>query len=101
MKLITKRKKKGKLILKLVLLALVIYVISLLVSQQMLVQNKRNKLQEINEQKALQKLKNKDLENALEEDSKDNNQYIERIARELGYVKEGEKVFEIAKGNNK
>ena len=101
MRLITKKKKKGKLILKLVLLAFIIYVISLLVSQQMLVQNKKNKLQQINEQKILQKIKNKDLENALAAGSEDNNQRIERIAREMGYAKDGEKIFEVAKGNSK
>lgn len=101
MKLITKRKKKGKLILKLVLLGVVIYVISLLVSQQVLVQNKKNKLQQLHEQNVLQKIKNKELENSLVTDSDDNNERIERIARGLGYAKDGETVFEVAKGSNK
>ena len=101
MRLITKRRKKGKLILKVVLLAFVIYVISLLVSQQVLIQNKKNKLQQLTEQKVLQKIKNENLENALKSSSEDNNHQIEKIARELGYAKNGETIFEVTKGNSK
>ena len=99
MRLIVKKKKRGKLILKLVLLSFVLYVIALLVSQQMMVQDKKNKLDALNQKLTIQKMKNEEIKKSLDSESENDLQSIEKAAREdLQLAKQGERIFINAAG---
>ncbi len=99
MRIVSKKKKRGKLVLKLVLLSFVLYVIALMVSQQMMVQDKKNKLDALNQKLTIQKMKNEEIKKSLDSENEDDLQSIEKAAREdLQLAKQGERIFINAAG---
>ena len=94
MRIVVKKKRRSKLVLKLALLSFVLYVIALLVSQQMMVQDKKNKLDALNQKLTIQKMKNEEIKKSLDSENENNLQSIEKSAREdLQLAKQGERIF--------
>ena len=66
MKLVLKSRKRGKLILKLFILSFILYVIFLIVNQNINIQKKKNKIVALNEKLSLQNIENEELSKELE-----------------------------------
>ncbi len=66
MKLVLKSKKRGKFILKLFILSFILYVIFLIVNQNINIQRKKNKIVSLNEKLSLQNIENEELSKELE-----------------------------------
>ncbi len=100
MKVIKNKKRRGSFLLRIAILAFAVYVVATLVNQQIQIAEKRQQLDELNEQIEIQEIKNEDIEHALTSDDSVKEEYIERIAREgLDYAKPGERVFVNTAGN--
>ena len=99
MRIVSKKKKRSKLVLKLALLSFVFYVIALMISQQMMVQDKKNKLDDLNQKLTIQKMKNEEIKKSLDSESENDLQSIEKAARDdLQLAKQGERIFINAAG---
>lgn len=93
-------KQKGSLILKIAVAAFACYIIYLLISQQVSINNKKTELSEIDSQIAAQEVKNEELKYALEAEGSGTDEYAEEYARgELDYAKSDERVFVNIGGN--
>ncbi|MDR1628374.1 MAG: hypothetical protein LBR79_06355 [Oscillospiraceae bacterium] len=66
MKLVLKSKRRGKFILKLFMLLFALYVVFLIISQNISIQRKKNKIISLNEQLSLQNSENENLSKELE-----------------------------------
>ena len=94
-----KRKKKlfskGNLaVISVALAAFTLYAVITLVGQQLKIAEKKEELEQIQDQIVLQEIKNDELNEIYNLDDDENNAYIERVAREeFDYSKKGERVF--------
>ena len=94
------KKQKTSLLLKIAICAFSIYMIAALVNQQVQISEKSRQLGEMQQQLEEQNIKNEELRRALSDNSEQNDEYIERYAREgLDYAKPGERVFVNIAGN--
>ncbi len=66
MKLVLKSKRRGKFILKFFILSFILYVIFLIVNQNINIQRKKNKIVSLNEKLSLQNIENEELSKELE-----------------------------------
>ena len=66
MKLVLKSKKRGKFILKFFILSFILYVIFLIINQNINIQKKKNKIVSLNEKLSLQNIENEELSKELE-----------------------------------
>lgn len=95
------KKRKGSLLLKIAVFSFAFFLVSMLVSQQISINEKKEELQELEEALQEQQVINDELRYDLETDEADSDEYAEKIARrELDYVKPGERVFYNVGGNN-
>ena len=100
MKVIKKRKQKGSFLLRTAVFAFAVYIVVALVQQQLLISQKRQELASVKQQIQVQEVKIEDIKHALSANTKENNDYIERVAREsLNFAKPGERVFVNIAGN--
>lgn len=101
MRLIKQKKKRhSSFLLKIAVLALMGSVVVALVNQQIQISQKRQELDDINQQIRVQDVENDQLRKILEDESGQDSDYMERYAREnLGYAKAGERVFITYEGN--
>ena len=95
MKAVTKKRKS--ILLRIAAFALAVYLVGSLVNLQLQISAKENELNDLNEQHREQTLKNEDLSALL--DSGEDPEYIERMAREMGYVYPDEQVIVAINGN--
>lgn len=94
------KKYKGSLILKISLLCFVAYVVFTLISQQMSISDKKAELDALNGQVKAQEIKNQEIQYTIDEELSGDKSYAEEYARsELGYAKQGERVFVNIGGN--
>ncbi len=100
MRVLKKAKVKKSIILRIAIFSFCVYIVSVLVSQQIQISNKRADLDELNKKIAMQDSKNEEMQRIADSKSDENEAYIERIAREcLGFAKQGERVFVNIIGN--
>ena len=87
-------KLKKSILLRISILAFIIYFIVVMVNQQININKKRQELDELNEQIKTQELVNDEMRHILDSSDSANQQYIEKKAREnLNLVDPGERVF--------
>lgn len=85
--------KKG-IIIKVAVVAFVIYMCVVMINQQVQIKEKKIQLAALNSQIDVQEIQNKQLNQVLSSDEEQTKEYIEKIAREeLGLAKPGEKVY--------
>lgn len=100
MRVIKKRRKKARVIAKIAVLGLSVYVFFTFVNQQIQINKKKAEYDQINKEIVVQEIKNEELSKVLNSDAKESQEYIERIARKnLDFAKEGERVFVNISGN--
>lgn len=100
MKVIKKKKQKGSFLLRTAVFAFAMYIVVALVQQQLLISQKRQELASVKQQIQVQEVKIEDINHALSANTKENSDYIERVAREsLNFAKPGERVFVNIAGN--
>ena len=100
MKVVKQKKRKKSIMLRLAVLAFVAYIVVTLVNQQVQISEKKAQLQSMNEQIRVQEIQNEDLKRVVNAGEGENEDYIERVAREgLDYAKPGERVFINIAGN--
>ena len=93
------RSPKG-IVIRLAVLAFIIYFIVTLVNQQIQLNNKKEEIAYLNSQQCIWSLKNEEMKKVLNSSDDENKIYIEKIAREkLGLVNPGECVFVNIAGN--
>lgn len=93
MKLYKKKKRLGT-VLRVAALIFILYAMFSVVDQQAQISKKKRELARVNFDLNVQKVKNKELKEILRLASEKNNDYIERIARNmLDLVKQNERVF--------
>lgn len=84
-------KKPKNILLKIALFVFIVYIVGLLINVQAQIRDKRAAYNAVQEQIASEKANNERLLSVMETDDEE---YIERIARErLGYAKPGDRVF--------
>lgn len=89
-----KPKKSIYLALVLVGAALIAYSGATLVKQRLSISEMQSKLEDLNQQILIQNIKNDELSEVYNSTDKENEEYIERIAREeYDYAKIGERIF--------
>lgn len=91
------KKKRKSILLRIAVFALAVYLVGSLVNLQLQISAKENELDDVNQQLREQTLKNEDLSALL--DSGEDPEYIERMAREMGYVYPDEQVIVAINGN--
>ena len=97
------KKYKGSLLLKIAVFSFAFFMVSMLVSQQILIGQKKAELAELEQALEEQQVVNDGLRYDLDADAEDadSDEYAEKKARyELDYVKPGERVFYNVGGNN-
>lgn len=100
MKLIFGSKNRGKLVIKLILFAMLLYAVSLFISQRMLISNKQKKISEMKQQLSFQQDKIGEIKAELKAINSSDRKYLESIAhKDLNLSKRGERVFANIKGN--
>ena len=100
MKVIKTQKKKNSFLLKIAVLAFSIYMVAALVNQQIQISEKTRQLSEMQQQLEEQDIRNEELRRSLSDSTEENEDYIERYAREeLDYAKASERVFVNIAGN--
>lgn len=88
-----KRKLRGSLLIKIAVLCLTAIALISLMQRQIQIAEKREQLEQLQAQLAMQEMKNSELSSALK-DEEGLRQYAEKRAREeLDYVKPNERVF--------
>ena len=93
-------KYKGSLLLKIALVCLAVYLVFILISQQSQVKNKQAEFAALQNEIKLQQEVNDEIEYSIEKNASGADEYAEEYARsELGYVKQGERVFVDIGGN--
>lgn len=100
MEVIKKKKKKLiPIILKLIPILLIFYFIFMLFNQQVQINDKKQKLENLTKKLEIQENENEQLRKSLEDNVEKQNEHIEETARKnLGLSKKGEKVFVNASG---
>ncbi len=91
-----KRSKRSKrsIFLTIAISVFSAYVIAVFIGQQVQIGDKKEELATLTQQLQVQNLKNEEIKKSLDTDTKDNSDYIERLARTgLDFVKPGERVF--------
>lgn len=94
-----KRRKRGRIIILVVIAAFLIYAIFSIISQQIQISQKETQLAQIQQELSEQNLKNEELKNALDNGIAESGDYIKRIARQRGFAFPGEQIFENISGN--
>lgn len=94
----SRKKSDGKRLLRAVLSGVLVvfalYVVITLVNQQVQIAEKKAQLKELNDEIIIQEVKNDEMKQVNEFDDSENDEYIERVAREeFDYSKQGERVF--------
>lgn len=85
------RFKQAGFLTKIVVLALLIYMVTSLMDLRGQIQNTQSQRDLLAQQVAEQRLKNQELADAIE--NSDDPEMLERVAREKGYVKQNEVLF--------
>ena len=86
-------KYKGSFLLKFAVLCFAVFILVSLVDQQFQIMEKRQELEDLQQQLSTQNARNEEIQNSLE-NSGGMDEYAERKARsELEYAKPGERVF--------
>ena len=86
-------KYKGSCLLKFAVLCFAVFILVSLVGQQFQIMDKRQQLEDLQQQLSTQNARNEEIQNSLE-NSGGMAEYAERKARsELDYAKPGERVF--------
>ena len=85
------RFKRAGLLTKLVVIVLLVYLATSLLNLQGQIQTVQEEREELSQQVEEQRLANQQLQDALE--NSDDPETLERVAREKGYVKEGETLY--------
>ena len=85
------RFKQAGFLTKIVVLALLIYMVTSLMDLRGQIQNTQSQRDLLAQQVADQRLKNQELADAIE--NSDDPEMLERVAREKGYVKQNEVLF--------
>lgn len=89
-----KEKRNIHIVISLSLILFAFYAVVTLVNQQIEITEKREQLEELQDQIVIQEVKNDEIQNVYELDDDENDAYIERVAREeFDYSKQGERVF--------
>lgn len=89
-----KFKKKRYILLYLAILGFAVYAVITLVSQQVEISDKKQQLQNLQDQIVVQEIKNDDLAEVKNYSDEELSKYIEDKARnDMGYIKNGERVF--------
>ncbi|GAA6396067.1 FtsB family cell division protein [Solibaculum mannosilyticum] len=91
------KKKRKSILLRIAVFALAVYLVGSLVNLQLQISAKENELDDVNEQNREVTLKNEELSALL--NSGEDSEYIERMAREMGYVYPDEQVIVAVNGN--
>lgn len=100
MKLVFGSKKRGKLFIKLILISFLVYAVSLIISQRVLISNKQKKLDELKNQLSIQEVKVGDIKAELDAIKSSDPKHLEDIAhKDLNFSRQEERVFINVKGN--
>ncbi len=100
MKLLKKKVKLLPLVFKLSVVAIIFYFVFMLFNQQLQINDKKRKLEQLTEKLQSQEMANSKLRDFEGADGETNKDYIERVAREnLDLSKKGERVFINVSGN--
>ncbi len=100
MKLLKKKIKVVPLLFKLSVVAIIFYFVFILLNQQLQINDKRRKLEQLTEKLQSQEVANSKLRDFESTEGETNKDYIERAAREnLDLSKKGERVFINVSGN--
>lgn len=100
MKELKTKKYKGSLILKLAIMASLVFVAVTLINQQLQIHEKKAALSVLDAQVKVQEIKNKEIQYSIDEGIKGDAKYAEEYARsELDYAKQGERVYVNVGGN--
>lgn len=95
------KKYKGSLLLKIAVFCFAAFLVSMLISQQISINEKKAELEELEEALREQEIINDELRYDLEGEDTDSDEYAEKVARrELDFVKPGERVFYNVGGNS-
>lgn len=100
MKLLKKKVKLLPLVFKLSVVAIIFYFVFMLFNQQLQINDKKRKLEQLTEKLQSQGMANSKLRDFEGAEGETNKDYIERVAREnLDLSKKGERVFINVSGN--
>lgn len=95
------KKYKGSLLLKIAIFCFAVFLVAMLISQQVSINQKKTELDELEQALREQEVVNDELRYELEGEDTDSDEYAEKVARrELDFVKPGERVFYNVGGNN-
>ena len=96
----TNKRSVSGIVLKFAAILFMVYIVYTLVTTQVQITSKREELSTLETQVEEQKAKNAELSYQIENDSGTMDDYAEEYARsELGYAKQGERVFVNVGGN--
>ncbi len=100
MKLLKKKVKLLPLVFKLSVVAIIFYFVFMLFNQQLQINDKKRKLEQLTEKLQSQEMANSKLRDFEGADGEPNKDYIKRVAREnLDLSQKGERVFINVSGN--
>ena len=91
------KKRKGSVLFKLALAVFAVYIVATFISLQMQINSKKAQLTEINQKIENKTSEKEELSNIL--NAEVDKEYVERIARGLGYVNPDERVYESVTGD--
>lgn len=98
---VKKKKYKGSLLLKIAVFCFALFIVSMLVGQQISINEKKQELAGLQQELKEQETVNDELRYDLEAEKDNSDEFAEKKARnELDYVKPGERVFYNVGGNN-
>ena len=84
--------KGSSILVKIILVALIVYLLYVFIGLQIKINDKKAQKNDLNEQISIQATENERLTNVLDAEVDDS--YVEKVARELGYVNADEKVYQ-------
>ncbi len=88
------RKRNAGVLASLILITFAFYAVLTLVNQQTQIAEKQAELEELEDAILVQEVMNEEIEEVYELDDDENDEYIERVAREeFDYSMQGERVF--------
>ena len=100
MRVVKKKVHVERFILRLAVLAFVVYIAVLLVDQQVQINAKKKESAMLDQQIQVLELQNADMYQFIESDDEENEEYVIRAARkELDFAHQGERVFITIAGN--
>ncbi len=95
------KRYKGSLLLKIAIFCFAVFLVSVMVGQQVSIGQKKAELEQLEEKLKDQIIVNDELRYDLEGENAGSDEYAEKVARrELDYVKPGERVFYNVGGNS-